>query len=326
MRTRNILTLAVFAAAVLTGCSNSDELTGTQQSVLPDDNVIRLEAGVNNMQTRAVGYAENGLAEFGLFVENTGNSTYTFSNVCMKKDDSGTWASYKSDKTTPWLMLWQNESTPVKVTAYAPYNENTQLSNQFTGNVESDQTNEENGRKSDVLYAAASVMPNAPDTDNDIYYDTNTKKLNVRMEHILSKLTVNIRYGTEMTQNGVTPSLTSVTLGETQTEYSIDLSSGSVSATGDKSEINMMISDDAVEGYSKSAEVILVPQSAAFTITVTVHDDLDERTFVYNNAGFEFKKGNAYTLNLLVGNDVTNIEDIFASDWTTNDNGNLETE
>ena len=181
MKKANILTLAVLAAAVLTGCSNDDELTGTQQSVLPDDNVIRLEAGVNNMQTRAVGYAENGLAEFGLFVENTGNSTYTFSNVYMKKDDSGIWASYKNDKITPWLMLWQNESTPVNVTAYAPYNENTNLGNQFTGNVESDQTIEENGRKSDVRYAAASVTPNAPETSNDIYYDTNTKKLNVKM-------------------------------------------------------------------------------------------------------------------------------------------------
>lgn len=308
----NILPLAVLAAAVLTGCSNDDELTGTQQSVLPDDNVIRLEAGVNNMQTRAVGYAENGLAEFGLFVENMGNSIYTFNNVCMKKDDSGIWASYKSDKTTPRLMLWQNEFATVNVTAYAPYNENTKWGNPFTGNVESDQTNDENGRKSDVLYATALVTPNAPETGNDIYYDTDTRKLNVRMGHILSKLTVNIRYGTEMTQNGVTPSLTSVTLGETLTGYTIDLSSGSVGATGDKSEIKMMLSDDAVEGYSKSAEAILVPQSAAFTITVIV----DERTFVYNNAAFTFKRGNAYTLNLRVGKDVTNIEDISTSNWT----------
>lgn len=181
--------------------------------------------------------------------------------------------------------------------------------------MESDQTIEENGRKSDVLYAAASVTPNAPETDNDIYYDTDTRKLNVRMGHILSKLTVNIRYGTEMTQNGATPSLTSVTLGETQTGYTMDLTSGSVGATGGKSEISMMLSDAAVEGYSKSAEAILVPQSAAFTITVIV----DERTFVYNNAAFEFKKGNAYTLNLLVGKDITNIENISASEWTTDD-------
>lgn len=321
MKKANILATAALAT-LLAACSNDDELTGTQQSVLPDDNVIRLEAGVNNMQTRAVGYAENGLAEFGLFVENENNSTYTFSNVYMKKDDSGIWASYKNDKITPWLMLWQNESTPVNVTAYAPYNENTNWGNQFTGNVESDQTIEENGRKSDVLYAAASVTPNAPETGNDIYYDTNTKKLNVKMGHVLSKLTVNIRYGTEMTQNGATPSLTSVTLSETQTGYTMDLTSGSVSATGGKSEINMMLSDVAVEGYSKSAEAILVPQSAAFTITVIV----GERTFVYNNAEFAFKEGNAYTLNLLVGKDITNIEDISASEWATDESGNLETE
>lgn len=161
--------------------------------------------------------------------------------------------------------------------------------------MESDQTIEENGRKSDVLYAAASVTPNAPETDNDIYYDTDTRKLNVRMGHILSKLTVNIRYGTEMTHNDATPSLTSVTLGETQTGYTMDLTSGSVGATGGKSEISMMLSDAAVEGYSKSAEAILVPQSAAFTITVIV----DERTFVYNNAAFEFKKATPIRLTCL---------------------------
>lgn len=83
----------------------------------------------------------------------------------------------------------------------------------------------------------------------------------------------------------------------------------------------MMLSDVAVEGYSKSAEAILVPQSAAFTITVIV----DERTFVYN-AEFAFKEGNAYTLNLLVGKDITNIEDISASEWATDESGNLETE
>lgn len=320
---RNILTLAVIAAAVLAGCSNDDELTGTQQSVLPDDNVIRLEAAVNNMQTRAVGYAENGLAELGLFVENAGNATYSYSNVYMKKDASGTWTSYESDKTTPWLLLWQSESATVNVTAYAPYDENASLESPLTGEVESDQTTEENGRKSDVLYATAPVTPNAPETSNDIYYDIDTKKLNVRMNHALSKLTVNIRYGTEMTQDGTTPSLTSVTLGETLTGYSLDLADGSVEASGSKSGIMMMLSDTAADGYSRSAEAILVPQSAAFTVTVTI----GERTFIYNNnAGFDFKGGNAYTLNLLVGKDIVNIENITVSQWTTNDNGNLETE
>lgn len=312
--------MAAFAATVLAGCSNDDGETGTQQDVLPKDSVIRLEAGINGMNTRAVGYAENGLEELGLFVENSGSATYTYNNVRMMKDASGTWTSYESDGTTQWTMLWQSESAMVNVTAYAPYNVSATLRGTITGAVESDQTNEANGRRSDVLYAAASVTPNTPDESKDIYYAA--KKLNVNMNHALSKLTVNIHYGTEMTQGNTTPSLTAVTLGETLTGYSLNLTDGSVVASGDKSDITMMLSDATADGYSKSAEAILVPQTAAFTITVTV----DGRTFVYSNADFIFSSGSAYTLNLIVGKDIVNVSDITASTWTSNTGSGLETE
>lgn len=314
--------MAALAAAVLAGCSNDDEVTGTKQNVLPEDGVIRLEAEINGMNTRAVGYSENGLEELGLFVNNSGNTTYTYNNVYMKKDASGTWTSYMSDKTTPCTMLWQSESATVNVTAYAPYDATAPSGGTITGTVESNQITEEYGKKSDVLYANSSVTPKTPETSKDIYYDATTQKLNVRMNHALSKLTVNIRYGTEMTQDGATPSLTAVTLGETLTGYSLNLADGSVEASGSKSGITMMLSDATATGYNKSAEAILVPQKAAFTITVTIGD----RTFVYSNAEFEFENGNAYTLNLLVGKDIVNIGDITASTWTTNDGGGLETE
>lgn len=323
MKTRNLLLMAALAGTVFTGCSNDDEVTGTQQNVLPADGVIRLEAGINGMNTRAVGYATNELGELGLFVENSDNATYTYSNVRMEKDASGdTWTSYKSDGSTPWTMLWQSESATVNVTAYAPYTADATQGGTITGTVEADQTTGTYGQQSDVLYAAASVTPKTPETSNDIYYDTDARKLNVRMGHALSKLTVNIRYGTEMTHNGATPSLTSVTLGETLTGYSLDLADGSVEASGSKSGITMMLSDATAAGYNKSAEAILVPQTAAFTITVTV----DGRTFVYTNADFLFSSGNAYTLNLLVGKDIVNIDDITASPWTITDGGSLETE
>lgn len=314
--------MAALAAAVLAGCSNDDEVTGTQQNVLPEDGVIRLEAGINGMNTRAVGYAADGLNELGLFVDNSGNATYTYSNVCMRKDASGTWDSYKSDGTTSWTMLWQSESATVNVTVYVPYNAGATSGSKITGAVETNQTTEENGQKSDVLYAKSTVTPQTPETSKDIYYDATTQKLNVRMNHALSKLTVNISYGTEMTQDGATPSLTAVTLGETLTGYSLNLVNGSVEASGSKSGITMMLSDATATGYNKSAEAILVPQKAAFTITVTIGD----RTFVYSNAEFEFENCNAYTLNLLVGKDCVNIGDITASTWITNDGGDLETE
>lgn len=314
--------MAALAAAVLAGCSNDDEVAGVQKNVLPEDGVIRLEAGINGMNTRAVGYTTDELTELGLFVDNSDNDIYTYNNVYMKKDGSGTWASYESDRTTPWMMLWQSESATVDVTAYAPYDATATLDGTITGTVESNQTTQENGRKSDALYAKSTVTPNAPDTNKDIYYDATSEKLNVKMNHALSKLTVNIRYGTEMTQGGTTPSLTSVTLGETLTEYSLSLANGGVAASGNKSDITMMLSDATATNYDKSAEAILVPQTAAFTITVTV----DGRAFVYNNADFTFGEGSAYTLNLLVGKDIVNVGDITASTWTTNEGGSLETE
>lgn len=314
--------MAALAAAVLAGCSNDDEVAGVQKNVLPEDGVIRLEAGINGMNTRAVGYTTDELTELGLFVKNS-NDTYTYNNVYMKKDGSGTWASYESDGTTSWMMLWQSESAAVNVTAYAPYDATATLDGTITGTVESNQTMEGNGRKSDALYAKSTVTPNAPSTSEDIYYNVDTQKLNVKMNHALSKLTVNIRYGTEMTQGDTTPSLASVTLGGTLTGYSLKLADGSVNASGSKPDIMMMLSDATVANYNKSAEAILVPQKAAFTITVIV----DGRTFVYNNkADFDFNSGNAYTLNLLVGKDIVNIGGITASPWTTNEEGSLETE
>lgn len=312
-------------AAVLVGCSNDDDLAPQQKNVLPEDGVIRVETSVNDIRSRAIGYATNGLTEFGLFVENATNETYSYSNVRMTKDASDTWTSYKSDGTTPWMMLWQSESATVNVTAYAPYNADAATSGgTLTGNVEEDQT--DGGKLSDVLYANSSVTPNDPKTDNDIYYDTAGKKLNVKMNHVMSKLTVNIKYGTELTQDG-TPSPTFVSLTETKTGYSFALSNGKVTATGSVGDIKMATADNSADGYVQSYEAILVPQNAAFNVVVV----LNGNRYIYSHSGFDFKGGNAYTLNLVVGKDITNIGNITASEWVTSiddipNGGSLETE
>ncbi len=151
MKTRHFYP-AVLAAAVLAGCSNDDEMAGTQQNVLPDDGVIRMEANVNGMNTRAVGYASDGLTELGLFVENANSTTYSYDNVYMKKDATGTWTSYAGDGITPQTMLWQSASAAVTVTAYAPYDANiTTLDDALKGTVATDQTTETASKASDAL-------------------------------------------------------------------------------------------------------------------------------------------------------------------------------
>lgn len=225
-------------------------------------------------------------------------------------------------------MLWQNESTEVKVTAYAPYSQQYTQGKPLAETIELNQTSGEGGQKADLLYASASVTPNSEEnSDNDIYYDKNSKALNVKMNHVMSKLKVNIRYATELTQNNNKPQLTEVILSDTKTKYSFDLNNGKVTAPQENQQLNrikmMLFINTADEGYNDSAEAILVPQTNDFNIYVTVNS----RTFRYqHNRSCTFSGGNTYTLNLLVGHDITNIGTITASAWSSNESGNLTTE
>ncbi len=52
MKAIKFFAITAMAAAMITSCSNEDELS---QSNYPSDNIIRITAGVNNAKTRAEG-------------------------------------------------------------------------------------------------------------------------------------------------------------------------------------------------------------------------------------------------------------------------------
>lgn len=316
--------MAALATAGMAGCSDGEEATGTRQDVLPADKVIRMEANVDGRETRAVGYSGDDLQELGLFVEGS-TPAYTYENVYMKKEASGEWVSYadKGAQESPLEMLWQNASTTVKVTAYAPYGTDALLDGVLTGEVAADQTGEEEGRESDVLYAASFVTPEAPDTGQSIYYDEGKQALVVQMGHALSKLTVNLHYGTELQQeDGSFPEQITAALGGTKTGYALHLADGKVDATGEVQPVTMNLSD-ATGDYDQCAEAILVPQVAEFTVTLAIGG----RMFAYKSDGaLTFASGSAYTLNLLVGKDLVRIKDITAAPWEEAGGGALKTE
>lgn len=315
--------MAALATAGMAGCSDGEEATGTRQDVLPADKVIRMEANVDGRETRAVGYSGDDLQELGLFVEG-GTPAYTYENVYMKKEASGEWVSYadKGAQDSPLEMLWQNASATVKVTAYAPYGTDALLDGVLTGEVAADQTGEE-GRESDVLYATSSVTPEAPDPGQSIYYDEGKQALVVQMGHALSKLTVNLRYGTELHQeDGSFPEQITATLGGTKTGYALHLADGKVDATGEVQPVTMSLSD-ATGDYDQCAEAILVPQEAEFTVTLAIGG----RMFAYkSDVALTFASGKAYTLDLLVGKDLVRIGNITAAPWEKGGGGSLGTE
>ena len=178
MKYNNAITaFAAFACAMLVGCSAEEEVT---KSPLPADSVVRINASVGDMQTRAA-YTNDNLKEFGLFIQG-GNSDYY--NVKVE-NISGTWAP-------KYQLLWKSPEQQRKVLAYAPYDES------YNGDIEAtmyrhdvsvgtDQTSADD--KSDfIVFYNGSFVPqqNAPDGT-----------LRITLKHMLSQLNISITFGTE---------------------------------------------------------------------------------------------------------------------------------
>ena len=121
MKAIQFLGMTAFMAAMLTGCSNDSDLA---HSNFPDDNIIRVTAGVNGAVTRADQLGTELKSDFSLTVinkaplkEGENSNKYTYGNRFFKKTD------------TEWIcndiLLWQDADTKVDVAALAPAIDNT---------------------------------------------------------------------------------------------------------------------------------------------------------------------------------------------------------
>ena len=107
MKAINILAMAALATAVFASCSNED---GLAQNNYPMDNVVRIMTSVDRMNTRAsYGNSTDKLSSFGFCINNANNTTYTYDNVKVTKENGN------SNPATQ--MLWQNSTTPVDIMA-----------------------------------------------------------------------------------------------------------------------------------------------------------------------------------------------------------------
>ena len=115
MKAIQFLGMTAFMAAMLTGCSNDSELA---HSNFPDDNIIRVTAGVSNPMTRGGETGTAGISpyngDFSLTVVNVPNNKYTYANKRFTYADATGWNCSET-------LLWQNAATPVKIAAVAPY-------------------------------------------------------------------------------------------------------------------------------------------------------------------------------------------------------------
>ena len=306
MKYNNAITaFAAFACAMLVGCSAEEEVT---KSTLPADSVVRINASVGDMQTRAV-YTNDNFKEFGLFIEG-GNSGYF--NVKVE-NISGTW-------TPEYQLLWTSPEQERKVLAYAPYEESNygyiETMYRYDVSVGTDQTSADD--KSDFIVSY----------DNGFVpqYGAPDGTLRITLKHMLSQLNINITFGTEFNStaplaanpiseikvNGTTIKGTycyndravtaSTAAGDIQTVKAAP--TGAFTAATDKE-------SNATTAYS----CILIPQTITagkLSVDITIGGKLYTWT---STTDVELDGGASHLLNLKVGKDSAVMGSISSCPW-----------
>ncbi len=317
--------IAMAAVAMMFAACTNDEMPEVPAVDKLTDTPIMVNAGVADLVTRA-GMTTDDLSDLGLFISNLSSddaisSKYTFKNVEFEKDANGKFILV--DSTIP---LWQNETQKIQVQAYSPYNAAwTDLYAQYDIEVKTAQNVEGNVKASALLWAKAGVGPHPTVQDGDIKYNNGT--LDITLEHVFSKLTVNVRFGSELTGISDVPDrgLTLNNFNTKGTFLLFDASVGNIPDTAAK--IYAYKNTSAPNGYNSSFEAILLPQKSKFRVEIGLEG---ARNFAWeSDSEFLFTPGRNYTLNLIVGKDKVEIADdgITVGEWKSSGTGDdLRTE
>lgn len=291
------LFLVGIAALAMTACSNNDEY-----SLSNDDNVIRLKAGIEGMNTRAAG------SSFGLqnteFVVGENINVYFTKTIGGTKLDGivGDYLTYTVED------LWQlSTTTPVQypsdsnVEVYALYPSTVTKSTSIFS-VQNNQTEDTDYRKSDLMYAIAS---NKAKSDGAI---------SLNFKHCLSKVILKIDAGTsELDPTDATDICLDGVYQSININHGADgITLGSVA--------NYRGSIELGDYDANGVCAIVVPQ------TVTEGEMLFDfmigtsNFIVYAGPGIEFKPNSVHTITVTLNNENISVTSYSITNWDTGTN------
>ena len=324
MKAIQFLGMTAFMAAMLTGCSNDSDLA---HSNFPDDNIIRVTAGVNGAVTRADPMGTELTSDFSLTVinkdplkENERDNIYSYGNKFFQKQGSE-WICND-------ILLWQDAETKVDVAALAPaINEMT-----FNGiyNYE---------KKIQPLKYSITADQKTRSVANDLLYyyksdlvpgtELKDGKLNIQFNHAFSMIDIIVTLGTEYS-NKDNP-ISEVIVGGSKLKATVDVTNRNgygvayPSESGNNPETDIittpgtftMAQTDQKNSTAKFS-CILIPQKIdanKFKVTLMT----SSKTYVWTSPdAITLKTGNRYTLKLKMGKDVVTAQNgnISAVSWT----------
>ena len=323
MKAIQFLGMTAFMAAMLTGCSNDSELT---HSNFPDDNIIRVTAGVNGAVTRAETLGTELNSDFRLTVVNEGSDKYTYGNKIFKKTGT-TWSSDE-------ILVWQDAKTPVAVAALAPVINSWDFDNIYSN---------QDKFKITKYSITENQNPRKPENDLLYYYKSNLVpkdalnpdgKLDIQFNHAFSMIDIIVTLGTEYSKKD--NPINEVIVGGSKKWATLDITNSKgkgvayASTTGENPEgenpeINIITTPGtftkATTDEEKSKAVfscILIPQTIGankFKVTLKT----SSKTYVWTSPdAITLETGHRYTLDLRMGKDKLTAQkgNISAGSWT----------
>ena len=327
MKVIKFFAITAMAAAMITSCSNEDELS---QSNYPSDNIIRVTAGVNNAKTRAEGAGTEMKNDFSLTIVNKNAPKYTYTDKVFSKS-SGDWACSET-------LLWQKSDALVDIVAFAPAQ-----TGKFNGVYA-------NGSIQPIAYSVAKDQTTADDKNDLLYYyakdfnpgeSLDKGKLNIQFNHAFCMIDINVTLGTEFNKPEVLKEspIVKVTLGGTKIAANVNVTNAASVVT--ISETDAATDITTTKGsFDKAADpeanakshfsCIAIPQTVGantFKVSLKTAGKLYEWT---SDKEITLQSGYRYTLNLSMGNDVVLLKggSISATPWTEAEisDNTLETE
>lgn len=290
-------------------CSKSEQLV---VGGYPADGVVRIVPTVAAPLTRAEEGTEfkGSRLSLGLFY---GLDDKYSKTALWKKDADGNWNSSSQ-------LLWKNKEDKVVVYAYVPDAAGPGYSNAYIAPSEGIPSDQSAGlERADWLWYSEEVKP------GDVL-DKNGK-LNVRLNHALLKLTVNLSFGDEF--GDTAPEIKEVWLNGTTQKvtvwYDYD-SRGQITATTQSPmDIKMhKASDNCYEaifypsvGQKKGGKMLTVVLADGQDFCLTLAEDLK---FEKSSDGKYYLGGCAYSMNVKVGKDKLQMGTITVTPWDNKDN------
>ena len=301
MKKNNIIAIAAIALT-FTACSNDNDFTTNNEG---KDTPISLSVGVGELSvvTRAENTSPLTSGELGLYITKNGEKNVLGKYLCNNAQ-----FTYNDGWSCTNTYYWAADNATIDYVAYHPYQ--SSISGNF---ISWDVTNQSSGNL-DLLYQNASNVAN-----------TDSHSIDITLGHVCSKLVVNVsKLGSEIA-SGTT--ISSIKIGGLKAKGNFYLFADSNNGHGAGSwdpDVNPadigMKSITANAGMNSTYEAILIPQEAAFTLTIRLSDNSEYQLAVPTQT---FAAGYCYSLTIQVGQDKVNLGSITQTDWDPVPGGDL---